>query len=132
VLNNLVGNAIKYSPEGGPVRINVRMSEEGEPAALLTIQDQGIGIPPADLPRIFDRFHRGDNVSGHIGGTGIGLTSARQIIEQHGGTISVRSELGRGSTFDVWLPLHVPTESTDTRLGDGATTRAADEHGSVE
>jgi PAS domain S-box-containing protein/excisionase family DNA binding protein len=106
VLANLVTNAIKYSPAGGELTVSI--AREGDDAggwAVLAVRDQGLGIPAADLPRIFDRFRRAGNVVGRIGGTGIGLTSARQIVEQHGGTIAVTSQEGVGSTFTVRLPL---------------------------
>ena len=106
VVQNLLGNAIKYSPEGGEVVVTIARQEDVAGArAVLGVSDQGVGIPPTDLPHVFDRFHRAGNVVGRIAGTGIGLASARQIVEQHGGTISVESELGRGSTFTVQLPL---------------------------
>jgi signal transduction histidine kinase len=103
---NLLSNAIKYSPQGG--EITVRLATEDDAAggwAVLTVSDQGLGIPPADLPHIFEGFHRAGNVAGQIAGTGLGLASARQIVEQHGGTISVESQEGVGSTFTVRLPL---------------------------
>ena len=68
------------------------------------VSDQGIGIPADDLPRIFERFHRAGNVAGQIQGTGIGLSSARQIVEQHGGTIDVESTVDVGTVFTIWLP----------------------------
>ena len=105
-LTNLVVNAIKYSPRGG--EIIVRVTHEVDAAghwAVLSVRDQGIGIPATALPRIFERFYRAENVAGQIGGTGIGLASARQIVEQHGGTIGVDSQEGVGSTFTVRLPL---------------------------
>ena len=116
VLANLLTNAVKYSPAGG--RIDVRVArEEGDGGwALITVSDQGIGIPAADLPRIFQRFHRAGNVVGRVSGTGIGLTSARQIIEQHGGTIGATSNEGQGSTFTIRLPL-APLDDATARLG---------------
>ena len=72
--------------------------------ALVAVRDHGIGIAPEDLERIFERFERGSNVVGRIPGTGIGLAGARQIVEQHGGTLSVRSVLGEGSVFTIALP----------------------------
>lgn len=78
--------------------------------AVLAVQDQGLGIPAADLPQIFERFYRGKNAAGRTRGTGIGLASVRQIIEQHGGTITVVSEEGKGSIFTVRLPLR-PTDA---------------------
>lgn len=106
VVENLLSNAIKYSPEGGRVTVSVsRLEEMGRAWALLAVADMGIGIPSVDLPRIFERFHRAGNASGRIQGTGLGLTSVRRIVEQHGGTIVVASVEGQGSTFTIRLPL---------------------------
>jgi PAS domain S-box-containing protein len=105
VLGNLLGNAVKYSPAGGEIVVRVGREEDAAGAwAAIAVADRGVGIPARDLPRIFDRFRRGGNVGG-IAGTGIGLAGARQIVEQHGGTISVASEEGVGSTFTVRLPM---------------------------
>ena len=106
VLQNLIGNAIRYSPDGGAVTVTVeRQAMPPDHRAVVRVADQGMGIPPTDLPHIFDQFRRGSNVVGRVGGTGIGLFSVRQIVEQHGGTVSVESREGRGSTFTVSLPL---------------------------
>ena len=78
---------------------------EAQPWAILRVRDDGIGIPAAELPRIFEPFYRGSNVAGKIAGTGIGLAGARQIVEQHGGSLTVASREGAGSTFTVCLPL---------------------------
>jgi signal transduction histidine kinase len=72
---------------------------------VVRVRDRGLGIPAADLPYVFERFHRASNVSGQIGGTGLGLAGARHIVEQHGGSIGVESEEGRGTTVTVRLPL---------------------------
>lgn len=115
VLTNLVNNAIKYSPEGG--KITVRVAREG-PWAVLQVVDQGIGIPAADLSRIFERFQRAGNVIGRIAGTGIGLAGARQIVEQHGGHIAVESQEGVGTTVTVRLPLVLePVRSPQSAVG---------------
>ena len=107
VVANLLSNAIKYSPEGGEIALRLDQEEDGAGRwAVLTVRDRGIGIPAADLPRVFERFHRGGNVAGHLPGTGIGLASARQIVEQHGGTIAVASAEGHGAAFTVRLPLN--------------------------
>ena len=107
VLGNLLSNAIKYSPEGGAITITVTSEEaDGKAWAVLGIEDQGIGIPASDLPRVFDRFHRAKNVARQIKGSGIGLASAHHIIEQHHGTISVASKEGVGSIFTIRLPLN--------------------------
>jgi signal transduction histidine kinase len=103
---NLLGNAFKYNSASG--RVIVRIGTEETPqgrVAFCTVTDQGIGIPEADISRIFERFARGSNVAGRITGSGVGLTIVRQIVEQHGGTISVTSVVDRGSTFAMRLPL---------------------------
>jgi signal transduction histidine kinase len=113
ILANLLTNAIKYSPDGGAVRVTVKTTDgpDGK-SALLVVRDEGVGIPRDDLPHVFDRFHRGANVVGRFAGTGLGLSSARDLVELHGGTISVESEEGKGSTFVVRLPLTPPEDST--------------------
>ncbi|MGH2386656.1 MAG: ATP-binding protein [Chloroflexota bacterium] len=109
VVGNLLSNAIKYSPGGGTITIGVAPETgPGGPHARITVTDQGVGIPPEDLPRIFDRFTRAGNVVGHIQGTGIGLAGARGIVEQHGGTIAAESREGHGATFTVKLPFGEP------------------------
>ena len=102
VLANVLGNAIKYSAAGRAIRVRV---DQEDGMAVLAVQDQGIGIPAADLPHVFERFHRAGNVSGRTPGTGLGLASARQIVEQHGGMIMVESQEGAGSTVTIRLPL---------------------------
>ncbi|GEM_PF-1862268 len=105
VLTNLLSNAIKYSPRGSSVFITVsREEEQGTNRAVVTVRDQGIGVPAEDLPRLFQPFQRGSNVVKTFTGTGLGLASTRQIIEQHGGEISVTSAEGAGTTFTFWLP----------------------------
>ena len=81
-------------------------------SALLVVRDEGVGIPQDDLPHVFDRFHRGANVIGRFAGTGLGLASARELVELHGGAISVESEEGKGSTFVVRLPVNPPAEAS--------------------
>ncbi len=105
VLDNLLGNAVKYSPGG---RIEVTVGEEardGTRWAVVAVADEGIGIPAADLPHVFERYRRGGNVLGRIGGAGIGLAGSHQVVEQHGGTIRVASVEGQGSTFTLALPM---------------------------
>jgi signal transduction histidine kinase len=105
VLDNLLSNAIKYSPDGGVVTVIVVGDDDDTGQwAVLSVRDPGVGIPAADLPRIFERFSRATNV-GAIGGTGIGLAVSHQIVQQHGGTISVDTVEGGGSVFTVRLPL---------------------------
>jgi signal transduction histidine kinase len=106
-LVNLVANAIKYSPAGGHVTVSLETESDGVSAyALLRVRDQGIGIPAADLPYVFEPFKRAGNVGG-VRGTGLGLASVRQIIEQHGGSIDVESVEGHGSTFTLRLPVAI-------------------------
>ena len=105
VVGNLLSNAFKYSPEGTPVTLGVGPEEQnGTVWARLAVRDRGIGIPAADLPKVFERYHRGSNV-GRTEGDGLGLAGARQVVEQHGGTIEVASTEGAGSTFTVRLPV---------------------------
>jgi PAS domain S-box-containing protein len=108
VVLNLLTNAIKYSPQGGAVTLQVdRVADDSPPHAMLMVQDEGIGIPAPDLSQIFERYRRGRNV-GKIAGTGIGLTGAKQIVERHGGAIEVASTEGRGTRVTVSLPLKPP------------------------
>lgn len=106
-LSNLLANALKYSLSGGTVTVALELvMAEGDagPALLLSVSDQGLGIPAADLPRIFERYHRASNVLS-IPGTGLGLASARHIVEQHGGTMAITSREGAGTTVAIRLPL---------------------------
>lgn len=110
VLDNLLGNAIKYSPAGGRITATLSRQQKspnrpGTLLAVLAITDEGIGIPTDDLPHVFDWFQRASNAAGKIAGTGIGLAAARQIVELHGGSITAASEEGSGCTFTVRLPL---------------------------
>jgi signal transduction histidine kinase len=130
VLENLVANAIKYSPAGSTVVVRVDREEApGGPRAVLSVTDQGVGIPAADLPHIFERFRRGGNVAGRIAGSGLGLWGSQRIVAQHGGTITIDSTEGRGTTVAVRLPLAVgedmaddmppaPIEATAARIAD--------------
>jgi signal transduction histidine kinase len=103
VLDNLLSNAIKYTPDGGVIDvIVVRDDDETGSWAVVSVRDPGVGIPALDVPHIFERFQRAGNV-GRISGSGIGLAVARQIVEQHGGSISAESVEGEGSTFTVRL-----------------------------
>ena len=104
VLNNLVDNAIKFTPEGGTVEIKLRRDQEG--AILLRVTDTGIGISADDLPRIFDRFYRADKSHNReVRGTGLGLSICRAVVEAHGGQISAYSRQGHGSTFTAVFPV---------------------------
>jgi signal transduction histidine kinase len=102
VLMNLLTNALKYSPEGARVTVRVARTED---EACVSVEDQGVGIPADALPHLFDRFFRVSKTSGGVQGLGLGLYISRRIVDAHGGRIEVRSELGRGSTFTVKLPL---------------------------
>ncbi|MFN8376348.1 MAG: PAS domain S-box protein [Anaerolineae bacterium] len=102
-INNLISNALKYSPEGSTIAINLYLDRG---TIELTVRDQGIGIPESDLSRLFEPFHRAANV-GTISGTGLGLSITKQAVEAHGGTVDVQSEVGKGSTFTITLPLEI-------------------------
>jgi signal transduction histidine kinase len=118
VLDNLLSNAIKYSRDGGEVVVSVEVEEtDAGGEARLKVAEQGVGIPAADLPHVFERFRRARNVVGRIGGTGIGLHGACQILQDHGGRIEVESEQGRGTIFTVHLALTtVHAQPTDVDL----------------
>jgi two-component system phosphate regulon sensor histidine kinase PhoR len=103
ILTNLLSNAIKYSPQGGEVRVIV---DVGESELTLRVSDQGIGIPRDKLTRLFEKFERIDNRdTRQAGGTGIGLYLVKHLVEQHEGEIVIESELGKGSTFIITMPL---------------------------
>jgi PAS domain S-box-containing protein len=103
VLQNLIQNALKYSPEGEPVAVRV---ERRSTSAAVTVVDRGIGIPAAALPRLFGRFYRAPNAEARqIGGMGVGLYVVKEIVTLHGGDVTVESAEGQGSTFTISLPL---------------------------
>jgi signal transduction histidine kinase len=121
VCDNLISNAIKYSPNGGTIEIRLSKSaDDGRDWAVLTVSDSGIGIPRSDLPHIFERYRRAANTA-VISGTGIGLAGARQIVEQHGGSITVESLERIGSTFTVRLPLSIESDHLYPRTPFNAT-----------
>jgi signal transduction histidine kinase len=102
LMSNLVGNALKFTPAGGEVRIQL---SEAVDEVVITVSDTGPGIPAAELPRIFERFYRGTNVGeARASGSGLGLAISRSIVEMHGGSIDVASVEGQGATFVVRLP----------------------------
>ena len=102
VIDNILNNAIKYSPDGGKITVTMKTTDD---QMILSISDQGLGIPKQDLPRIFDRFYRVDRARSRAqGGTGLGLAIAKEIIKQHEGFIWAKSEYGKGSTFTIVLP----------------------------
>jgi signal transduction histidine kinase len=127
VVTNLVGNAIKFTPRGGKVEIDVGPVTDG---VRIVVGDSGVGIDPAELPRIFERFYRGTQASEARGsGSGLGLAIVRSIVEMHGGAVSVESRVKRGSTFTVVLPRDprhpnatpgpVPGDSAPPETGSG-------------
>jgi two-component system sensor histidine kinase VicK len=104
VFDNLISNAIKYTPDGGRVRVSAHRAN-GK-FILVQVSDTGVGIPKHDLPQIFERFYRVDKArSRAAGGTGLGLSIARQIIEIHGGQIRIDSEEGQGTVVSFTLPV---------------------------
>ncbi|HEX7785717.1 MAG TPA: ATP-binding protein, partial [Methylomirabilota bacterium] len=107
VLINLVDNAVKYTPEGGSVAVAGRRLEEG--GVEVSVRDTGIGIPPADLPRITERFYRVDKArSRELGGTGLGLAIVKHLVMAHGGELGIESEQGRGTIVRFTVPIQPP------------------------
>ena len=102
VLINIISNAVKYTPEGGSVSVDVRPGKE---SVSVIVRDTGIGIKAEDIPFIFDRFYRVE-ASRSSAGFGLGLSIAKSIVEAHGGSISIQSTPGEGSTFIITLPIH--------------------------
>jgi len=110
-VSNLLSNAIKYSPAGKPVQLSAVIEKS---RIVITVQDEGVGIPSVDLPRLFERYHRGSNVQGTVG-TGIGLYVTKTVANMHGGDVTVQSREGEGSRFTLWLPLaHAPASRQAT------------------
>ncbi|WP_163990381.1 hybrid sensor histidine kinase/response regulator [Pyxidicoccus caerfyrddinensis] len=126
VLENLLGNAVKYSAPGTTVTVMLA-EERSSPSdgVRLEVSDEGIGIPAEDLPHVFERFRRGRNVSRDVSGSGVGLASARRMVELHGGTIQVESQEGRGTTFTVRLPRGAP-DSADPARAQGTDSEAGE------
>jgi two-component system phosphate regulon sensor histidine kinase PhoR len=124
VFVNLVHNAIKFSPDGGEVRLRVR-SEGGQVVSSVT--DHGIGIAKGDRSRIFERFYKADRARLRGGGTGLGLSIARHIVEGHGGRIWVESEEGRGSTFSFAIPVAPTSPAAATPSASGSAIDRAGE-----
>ncbi len=107
VLNNLIGNAMKYSPDGGAIDVGVARS--GDQEVEFTVADHGIGIRPAELARVFGLFYRSpDRLARDVGGMGLGLFITKEIVDRHNGRIWAESEVGKGTTFHVALPASVP------------------------
>jgi two-component system sensor histidine kinase BaeS len=103
VLGNLVANALRHTPHGGTIRLGAELLDGG---VRLKVSDTGAGIPPEDLPAVFDRFWKGDRARSHEsgGGSGLGLAIVQQLVRAHGGHVSVQSEVGAGTTFTIDLP----------------------------
>lgn len=102
VVDNILNNAIKYSPDGGQITVSMKTTDS---QLIVSISDQGLGIPKKDLPLIFDRFYRVDKARSRAqGGSGLGLSIAKEIVKQHNGFIWAKSEYGKGSTFTIVLP----------------------------
>jgi signal transduction histidine kinase len=114
VLQNLLANALRHTPAGGRVAVQARRTPDGMVA--VSVADTGTGIAPEDLPHIFERFYRADSSrSRATGGSGLGLTIARRLVESHGGTIGVESALGQGSCFTFTLPIAPDVAQEDAR-----------------
>ncbi|MBD3177954.1 MAG: PAS domain-containing protein [Armatimonadia bacterium] len=120
VLTNLVNNAVKYAPSGGEIRVVGEAIEDG---IRISVSDQGIGIPPDQLDKIFERFHKIETEGAGSEGAGIGLYIVRHLVELHGGKIEVESKFGEGSTFTMELPLAPPT--SEPLGGSAAKARAS-------
>jgi signal transduction histidine kinase len=114
MLKHLILNGLNYTPEGGSVTIKSRADDQN---IIIEVRDTGAGITTLDLPHIFDRFYRADRARGaESGGTGLGLTIARKIVEAHGGTIEAESELGQGSIFRICVPQAVAKDEIPTSI----------------
>jgi len=114
VLGNLLSNAFKFTPKGGTVELSFASAESG---VVIKVRDTGAGIPPEQLPRIFEKFYQADNqASARAAGTGLGLAIAKQIVEAHGGSIRCESTVGVGTTFIIRLPLRVQRRSSMQRI----------------
>jgi signal transduction histidine kinase len=111
ILNNLLSNAIKYSPKGNEIRLSVTISSnDGQSWVVFRVQDEGMGIPSEDMPRLFEPFHRAKNVD-TIPGTGLGLAIVQQCVDLHGGDVQIESELGQGTTAIVRLPIQFASDA---------------------
>jgi signal transduction histidine kinase len=100
VFSNVLSNAIKYSPDGGVIAVDAALAAD---EVVVAISDHGIGVPESDLDRLFERYHRGSNVSGIVG-TGVGLYLVKMVVDMHGGAVAVASKEGDGARFTIRLP----------------------------
>ncbi len=112
VVINLVSNALKYTPTGGKIELSVRHNKNTQEVEV-AVKDNGIGIPEECLPHIFDRFFRVEKKVHTIKGTGLGLTIVKRIVEMHNGRITCESQIGQGSTFTIFLPVYVESDSAE-------------------
>jgi two-component system sensor histidine kinase BaeS len=120
VLGNLIGNALKFTPRGGSVRVILRPHAKG---ARIQVIDTGVGIDSSELPKIFDRFYRGSRASeARSSGSGLGLAIVRSVVEMHAGRVMVESRVGGGSTFTVTLPTDPRAGSDGGATGGGSST----------
>jgi two-component system OmpR family sensor kinase len=110
VFSNLLSNAIKYSPDGGVIAVDAALASD---EVIVTIADHGIGVPAGDLDRLFERYHRGSNVSGIVG-TGVGLYLVKMVVDMHGGAVAVESTEGEGARFTIRLP-RKPAAAVETK-----------------
>lgn len=121
IVNNLLSNAFKYTPEGGTVTLQLTTEEtEGRSYVKISVSDTGIGIPASDLPYVFDRFYQVGNEGDEKMGSGIGLHLVREYVNLHGGKIAVDSRLDCGSVFTVWLPMDLNPEPSEEEGADSA------------
>lgn len=126
IVSNLISNASKYSPEGAPITVVVHPSEFGEPLARVDVVDQGQGIGAEDLERVFERFYRvEDSLTMRTSGSGLGLYIARELATAMGGTLTVRSQPGKGSTFTLALPRTAERAASTTPTSGAPTAYAA-------
>jgi two-component system OmpR family sensor kinase len=114
VFSNLLSNAIKYSPDGGVIAVDAALATD---EVVVTVADHGIGIPESDLDRLFERYHRGSNVSGIVG-TGVGLYLVKMVVDMHGGAVTVDSKEGDGARFAIRLPLKPVAAADSTAVAE--------------
>ena len=114
VFSNLLSNAIKYSPDGGIIAVDAAMATD---EVVVVVADHGIGIPESDLDRLFERYHRGSNVSGIVG-TGVGLYLVKMVVDMHGGAVTVESKEGDGARFTIRLPRKPAAAAESTAIAE--------------
>ena len=135
VLTNLIGNAIKFTPRGGEIRISAKLltgkrSEDRRDFIHISVSDTGIGISEEDLSRVFDEYTQcSDTISETPKGTGLGLPICKEIVSRHGGNIWVESEKGKGSTFHITMPVEIPEIHSSTRRTEASSLSDQEERG---